>query len=101
MTVRKCGVCGRVGEWGLYCSDACKQKSYRKRKEKKRMGNLSGISSMLIDMIGSSEAESAFEHLNRLVGKHNQEQAGAAIAVIVYAMQSKLNAQRDRWIETT
>lgn len=44
---------------------------------------------MLIDLIGESEAMSAFDHLNQLSGKANQEQAGAAIAVIVYAMQSK------------
>jgi hypothetical protein len=55
------------------------------------MGNLSGISSMLIDLIGQREAESAFDHLNQLSGKKNQEQAGAAIAVIVYALQAKLN----------
>jgi len=89
--MNKCVVCGRAGEWGKYCSDACKQKAYRKRMENKRLGNLSGISSMLIDIVGEREAESAFDHLNRLVGKHNQEQAGAAIAVIVYAIQSRMN----------
>lgn len=90
MIVERCEVCGRVGEWRRYCSPACKQKAYRKRQEKKRLGNLSGISSMLIDVIGESEAMSAFDHLNQLSGKANQEQAAAAIAVIVYAMQSKI-----------
>jgi hypothetical protein len=56
---------------------------------------------MLIDLIGMNAAMDVFDHLNRLVGKHNQEQAGEAIAAIVYAMQSRLNAQRDEWIETT
>ena len=101
MIVERCEVCGRVGEWRRYCSPACKQKAYRKRKEKKRNGNLSGISSMLIDLIGDSEAESAFDHLNQLSGKKNQEQAGAAVAVIIYAIQARLNKQRDSWIETT
>jgi predicted nucleic acid-binding Zn ribbon protein len=101
MRPKKCAVCGRVGEHGLYCSNKCKQIAYRRRQEKKRLGNLSGISSMLIDLIGMSEAMSAFDHLNQLAGKKNQEQAGEAIAVIVYAMQSRLNAQRDEWIEST
>lgn len=90
MRPKKCKVCGRVGEHGLYCSDACKQKEYRKRKRERMLGTLSGISSMLIDTIGEVEAQSAFDHLNQITGKKNQEQAGAAIAVIMYTVARKM-----------
>lgn len=87
----KCYECGKQHNGCMYCSSACKQKAYRKRKAAKRAGGLLGISSMLIDVIGHNDANSAFDHLNQIVGKSNQEQAGAAIAVIVYAIQSKMN----------
>ena len=96
MGTRRCEVCGRVGDWCMYCSDACKQKAYRKRKQEKMLGSLSGISSMLIDLIGDVESQSAFDHLNQIVGRKNQEQAGAAIAVIVYAMQNEIRNLADR-----
>jgi len=90
MIVERCEVCGRVGEWRRYCSDACKQKAYRKRKEKKRTGSLLGISSMLIDLIGERDAMDAFDYLNQLSGKRNQELAGEAIAKILYSVQQRM-----------
>ncbi len=55
------------------------------------LGNISGVSSMLIDLIGEEDALGVFYRLNQIVGKGNQERAGQAIEQIVYSMQAKLN----------
>ena len=88
---KPCKTCGRVGEWSMYCSDACKQKAYRKRKVERMLGNISGVSSMLIDLIGEEDALGVFYRLNQISGKVNQERAGQAIEQIIYSVQAKIN----------
>jgi len=87
----KCFICGRVGVWGKTCSPACKQKLYRKNMEEKRLGSLTGISAMLIDLIGEDDAYGVFHKLNEISGKTNQKNAGDAVEQIIYAIQAKIN----------
>lgn len=91
LNLRNCAECGKRGWFAKYCCDACKQKAYRKRRAAKRAGGLTGISSMLIDLIGDSSANNAFDELNLIKGSRNQEHAGEAIAIVIYAVQSRMN----------
>ena len=85
---KHCPSCGRVGRFHTFCSNACKQKAYRKRKQEIMLGNIAGTSSMLIDVIGMDAAMPVFEDLNKISGKDNLRHSAAAIEKIVYAINA-------------
>jgi len=58
--------------------------------EEKRLGAIRGVSSMLIDLVGASAADEAFDFLNSIDGKGNQHAAANAIEVIVYAASNRI-----------
>ena len=91
---KECPVCGRVGDWHTYCSDACKQKMYRKRRKEKHMGEFKALDSYLQEDFSAGDYQTIVSALNAVYGEDNAVAINDALILMVQVYHSKINKAR-------
>lgn len=87
---KRCVVCGRVGEWHTYCSDACKQKAYRERRKEKNAGEFRALDSYLREDLPSEDYAFVIDALNRVYGEDNALAVNDAVIRLVETYHAKI-----------
>jgi len=93
--MKACKGCGelKVDRAGSYCSPACKQKAYRRRKKEAAVKRSDRVSQLLIKEIGMDNACYVFEQLNKVYGEKLIEAVDLAVLGIIDGYRIRMSKE--------
>lgn len=90
MRAKPCKECGRVGHWHTYCSDACKQRHWRKEQDKKLQGEIKAVDSWLRDDLPEDAVVSINKLLNKVPSKKYAKFINDAMEILITSYHTEI-----------
>ena len=89
-----CPVCGGVGEFRTYCSNACKQKAYRQRLEQEKRSLTNIVCAAIDEDFDEPDAILIYKLLNAVHSKKEAHAVDQALRIIINAYRAKVRLAR-------